>query len=170
MLSAAGRGSSSAGGYRHDAGPTVITAPFLFDELFELFNERRREHIEFRALNPWYRFHFADGDQFDYGGSVADTLAEIRRISPADCAGYEALVADSRAMFDIGFRRLAHEPFHRFMSMVKQIPRLARLRSDRSVWQRVCKHLRHDKLPPGLFDPAPAAGAARPLTPPASTP
>ena len=22
------------GGYRHDAGPTVITAPFLFDELF----------------------------------------------------------------------------------------------------------------------------------------
>ena len=21
-------------GYRHDAGPTVITAPFLFDELF----------------------------------------------------------------------------------------------------------------------------------------
>ncbi len=134
------------GGYRHDAGPTVITAPFLFDELFELFNERRREHIEFRALNPWYRFHFADGDQFDYGGSVADTLAEIRRISPADCAGYEALVADSRAMFEIGFRRLAHEPFHRFMSMVKQIPRLARLRSDRSVWQRVCKHLRHDKL------------------------
>ena len=25
------------GGFRHDAGPTVITAPFLFDELFELF-------------------------------------------------------------------------------------------------------------------------------------
>ena len=25
------------GGYRHDAGPTVITAPFLFDELYELF-------------------------------------------------------------------------------------------------------------------------------------
>ena len=24
------------GGYKHDAGPTVITAPFLFDELFEL--------------------------------------------------------------------------------------------------------------------------------------
>ena len=134
------------GGYRHDAGPTVITAPFLFDELFALFNERRRDHIEFRALDPWYRFHFADGDRFDYGGSVADTLAEIGRISPVDCAGYEALVADSKAMFDIGFTRLAHQPFHQFMTMVKQIPRLARLRSDQSVWQRVCKHLQHDKL------------------------
>ena len=29
------------GGFRHDAGPTVITAPFLFDELFALFGERR---------------------------------------------------------------------------------------------------------------------------------
>ena len=40
-------------GYKHDAGPTVITAPFLFDELFELFGEKRADHIEFRELNPW---------------------------------------------------------------------------------------------------------------------
>ena len=26
-------------GFKHDAGPTVITAPFLFDELFALFDE-----------------------------------------------------------------------------------------------------------------------------------
>ena len=41
-------------GFKHDAGPTVITAPFLFDELFELFNEKREDHIEFRPLEPWY--------------------------------------------------------------------------------------------------------------------
>ena len=46
------------GGFRHDAGPTVITAPFLFDELFELFGETRADHIEFRPLDPWYRFAF----------------------------------------------------------------------------------------------------------------
>ena len=39
-------------GFKHDAGPTVITAPFLFDELFELFNEKREEYIEFRPLEP----------------------------------------------------------------------------------------------------------------------
>ncbi len=33
------------GGFRHDAGPTVITAPFLFDELFALFGERREDHV-----------------------------------------------------------------------------------------------------------------------------
>ena len=26
-------------GFKHDAGPTVITAPYLFEELFKLFNK-----------------------------------------------------------------------------------------------------------------------------------
>ena len=29
------------GNYKFDAGPTVITAPFLFDELFSLFGKER---------------------------------------------------------------------------------------------------------------------------------
>ena len=67
------------GGFRHDAGPTVITAPFLFDELFALFGEKREDHVEFRALDPWYRFYFHTGEQFDYRPSIEDTNDEIRR-------------------------------------------------------------------------------------------
>mgnify|MGYP001545318610 FL=1 len=134
------------GGYRHDAGPTVITAPFLFDELFQLFGERRADHIQFQELKPWYRFTFPDGDHFDYGGTLEDTLQEIARIEPQDCAGYESLVAQSKAIFDVGFTELAHAPFHQFGHMLKQIPALLKLRSDRTVWGLVCQHLTHDKL------------------------
>jgi phytoene desaturase len=74
------------GGFRHDAGPTVITAPFLFDELFALFGERREDHIEFRALDPWYRFYFHTGEQFDYRPSIEDTNQEISRFSLQDVA------------------------------------------------------------------------------------
>ena len=133
-------------GYLHDAGPTVITAPFLFDELFELFGERRQDHIEFRELKPWYRFRFPDGDHFDYGGTLEETLAEIRRIEPKDQQGYESLIRHSKELFDIGFSRLAHQPFHEIKTMAKQIPHLAKLRSDRSVWDMICKFLSHDKL------------------------
>ena len=133
------------GGYRHDAGPTVITAPFLFDELFALFGEERADHIEFRPLTPWYRFVFPDGDHFDYGGTLEETLADIARIHPPDCAGYEALVEQSKAIFDVGFTQLAHAPFHQFGTMLKQLPQLAKLRSDRTVWDMVCQYLEHDK-------------------------
>lgn len=134
------------GGYRHDAGPTVITAPFLFDELFQLFGERRADYIQFQELKPWYRFTFPDGDHFDYGGTLEDTLQEIARIEPRDCAGYESLVAQSKAIFDVGFTELAHAPFHQFGHMLKQIPALLKLRSDRTVWGLVCQHLVNDKL------------------------
>ncbi len=133
-------------GFRHDAGPTVITAPFLFDELFELFGKRRADYVRFVPLEPWYRFRFDDGDTFDYCGTIEGTLAEIRRISPGDVDGYLRLVAHSKELCDVGFTGLAAEPFHKPSTMIRQIPSLARLRTYRTVWQLVSAYLSHPKL------------------------
>ena len=133
-------------GFRHDAGPTVITAPFLFEELFALFGEKFSDHVQLVPLTPWYRFHFSDNDTFDYGGTLEQTLAEIARIEPRDCDGYRALLAQSKRIFDVGFTELSAQPFHRFMTMVRQVPRLFGLRSYETVWQLVCRHLVSPKL------------------------
>jgi len=131
------------GGYRHDAGPTVITAPFLFDELFELFDEKLEDHLQFVPLDPFYRFHFADGSQFDYRASIEDTLTEIRRFNPDDADGYLKLLEKSKRVYDIGFKQLVHRPFTRVWDMVKQIPALLMLKCYRSVSQMVNSHLKH---------------------------
>lgn len=133
-------------GFVFDAGPTVITAPFLFEELFELFDERLSEHVDMRPVEPWYRFRFHDGREFDYGGSLDDTLAEIARFEPRDVAGYQRLLSDSERIFDVGFTALADQPFHRFGKMLGLLPAMMRLRSDRSVYGLVKKHLRHPLL------------------------
>jgi phytoene desaturase len=131
------------GGYRHDAGPTVITAPFLFDELFELFDEKLQDYLEFVPLDPFYRFHFADGSQFDYRASIEDTLTEIRRFNPADADGYLKLLATSKKVYDVGFKQLAHRPFTRVWDMVKQVPALLILKCYKTVSQMVNSHLKH---------------------------
>ena len=133
-------------GFRHDAGPTVNTAPFLFDELFELFGEKFSDHVTLVPLKPWYRFHFADGDSFDYGGTLEETLAEIARIEPKDCDGYRQLLRQSKRIYDVGFTELSAVPFHRFKTMLKQIPRLLGLRSYETVWQLVSRYLNNPKL------------------------
>ncbi len=134
------------GGFRHDAGPTVITAPFLFEELFALFGERFADHVQLVPLTPWYRFQFADGDTFDYGGTLEATLAEIERIEPRDQAGYLALLEHSRRIYDIGFTQLSAQPFDRFGTMLRQVPHLLGLRNYETVWQMVSRHLVSDKL------------------------
>lgn len=133
-------------GYRHDAGPTVITAPFLFDELFELFGKSRADYVDFVPLSPWYRFRFPDGSTFDYGGTVEDTLEEIRRVEPEDVAGYQKMLAHSEKLFDAGFTKLADQPFHSAAMMMGQAPRLAQLGAYRTVWQMVSKYLKSPKL------------------------
>jgi len=99
-------------GFKHDAGPTVITAPFLFDELFELFGKKREDYLDFEPLTPWYRFNFSDGTNFDYGGSIEDTLDEIKKIEPSDCDGYLSLLEKSKSIYKVGFEQLAAHPFH----------------------------------------------------------
>ena len=133
-------------GFRHDAGPTVITAPFLFDELFALFGKRREDYVEFIPLDVWYQFYYQDGTRFNYGGTAEDTLREIERISPDDVAGYQRLLERSRKIFDVGFTQLADQPFHSVGTLFAQVPNLIKLGCYRTVWQLVSKYLKHDHL------------------------
>ena len=130
-------------GFRHDAGPTVITAPFLFDELFELFGEKREDHIEFRPLDPWYRFYFHTGEQFDYAASLEQTCENIEAFSPEDARGYRKLLKISKDIFDVGFTKLADKPFTRFGAMMAQVPALLKLRSYLTVSSLVARYIKH---------------------------
>lgn len=133
-------------GYKHDAGPTVITAPFLLEELFTLFNENLSDHLTFVPLKPWYRFYFADKTTFDYGGTLEETLTEIAKISPKDVTGYRRLLKHSQSIFDIAFVQLSSVPFNNFFKMIALVPKLVLLRSYETVWQMVCRFLKHEKL------------------------
>lgn len=134
------------GKYKFDAGPTVITAPFLFDELFSLFGKKREDYVQFLPVEPWYRFQFSDRSMLDYGGQLDDTIAEINRISPGEGVGYSKLVSFSQKIFKIGFEKLADQPFHRFGTMMKQVPALLALRSYLSVYSLVSSFLKDDRL------------------------
>jgi phytoene desaturase len=134
-------------GFRHDAGPTVITAPFLIEELFELFGKKSEDYFTLKPLTPWYRFYFEeDGSTFDYGGTLEETLAEMRRIEPRDGEGYLRMLDHSKKLFDAGFTDLADQPFHNPLTMVRQVPKLATLGSYLSVWQFVSKYFKSPKL------------------------
>lgn len=54
-------------GYTFDAGPTIITAPFLLEELWALCGRRLQDDVDLRLMEPFYRIRFDDGRIFDYG-------------------------------------------------------------------------------------------------------
>ncbi len=133
-------------GYTFDAGPTVITAPFLFDELWFLFGKDRREAVEFRELSPWYRIRFADGRSFDYGGTDEQLVARVEAFSPGDVPGYKALLQQVERIYKVGFEELGAVPFDSAMKMLAVLPRMLALRSDRSVYSFVSRYIRDEAL------------------------
>ncbi len=71
-------------GFTYDAGPTVITAPYLLQELFALFNKNISDYVAIKPLDLWYRFVFENGDSFDYSGDEDKMKNEIKKFSTND--------------------------------------------------------------------------------------
>ncbi|MEO7086739.1 MAG: phytoene desaturase family protein [Gemmatimonadaceae bacterium] len=133
-------------GYTFDAGPTVITAPHLFDELFALAGRDARDYFELMPVDPFYRILFHDGGSFDFVGDEERLLAQIREMSPRDVDGYRKLAAKSREIFDVGYTGLADQPFDRFSTMLKTLPAMVRLESYRTVYGMVSKYIHDERL------------------------
>ncbi|NBC34858.1 MAG: phytoene desaturase [Alphaproteobacteria bacterium] len=133
-------------GVRFDAGPTVVTAPYLFDELFALFGRRREDYVGFLPVAPWYRFRFADGEAFDYGPDEEATRREIARLSPGDLPGYERMRAHAGRLYRRGFEELGTKSFHRLADLLRLGPDMLRLGGHRSVYAHVGRYLKDERL------------------------
>jgi len=133
-------------GFTFDGGPTVITAPYLINELFELFNKKPENYINLKPLKVWYRFIFEDGMKFDYSGDEDKMKNQIKTINKDDVKGYEELVKFTKKIFDKGFTELADVSFDKPLIMIKQLPSLLKLKSYRSVYSLVSSYIKNEKL------------------------
>ena len=133
-------------GFIFDGGPTVITAPYLINELFELFKKDPKDYIELSPLKIWYQFIFEDKSKFNYSGNENEMKAQIEKLNKEDVKGYEKLVDFTKKIFDKGFTELADVPFDKPFVMMQQLPALLKLKSYKSVYSLVSSYIKNEKL------------------------
>lgn len=133
-------------GYTFDAGPTVITAPYLIEELFSILGKDMKEYLELLPVDPFYRVLFPDGSQFDYVGDEERILEQIENLNLKDVDGYRRFAKHAQRIFDIGYTQLADQPFERVSDMMRVVPDMVKLESYRSVYGLVSKYIKDDRL------------------------
>ena len=106
-------------GYTFDAGPTVITAPYLIEELFSLFKKNINDYVKIVPLKIWYQFIFSDLSKFNYTDNHKVNLQQISKINSEDTIGFEKLLKFSEKIFNKGYLELADKPFTNFFFHVK---------------------------------------------------
>ena len=133
-------------GFIYDAGPTIITVPFVLDELAEIAGRTLSDYVSIVPCEPYYRINFDDGRAFDYSGDPAKLEAEIAKFNPDDVAGYRRFLAYAGKVFDKAFTELADHSFDSVWEMVKVAPDLIRLRAEQSVYRRVSSFIKDPAL------------------------
>jgi len=132
-------------GFTFDGGPTIITAPWLIHELFELAGKKTEDYVQLVKLDPYYNVRFEDGTVFHYNGNHDDVVREINKFNPADVKGYERFFGKTHDIFKAGFD-LIDQPFTYLSDMVRVLPELVRLRANDSVATLVNRHIKDYRL------------------------
>ncbi|MEO0795801.1 MAG: phytoene desaturase [Verrucomicrobiota bacterium] len=133
-------------GFKYDAGPTIVTVPFILHELADVAGKRLEDYVTIVPCDPFYRIYFDDGKVFDYRGDQQSLESEIAKFNPRDVEGYRRFLAYSERIFDRAFTDLADHSFHSIKEMVKVAPDLIRLRADKSVYSRVSQFIKDPQL------------------------
>ena len=133
-------------GFSFDAGPTIITAPFMLDELWALAGKKFSDDVQLRPMEPYYRIRFADGTWFDYSGDPKRMRDEVARFCPQDLAAYERFVVKADKCYKLGFEELGSIPYNTLGDLFSAIPNMVRMKGWRSIFDMACGHFSDPKL------------------------
>ncbi len=132
-------------GFKFDGGPTIITAPWLIDELFTLAGRATNDYVRLVKLNPFYNIRWEDGTVFNYNDDKTHLLNEVAKINFGEVENYKKFAKSLNEIYRVGFE-LIDQPFTTVWDMIRVIPEMIKLRSDRSVYKFAAKYFKDEKL------------------------
>ncbi len=142
-----GRGSAIwDSGHRFDLGPTIVTVPQLYRELWAACGRDFDADVRLTSLDPFYEIRWPDGSVFTASGDTEAMKREVARFEPGDVAGFERFLEDSKKRYWFGFEELGRKPMHRFRDLAKVLHIFGMLRADRSVYAHAKRRFRNEKL------------------------
>jgi phytoene desaturase len=133
-------------GFTFDAGPTIITAPYIFENLWSDCGFTMSDDVELKPCDPFYRIRFDDGTVFSYWADTEKMREEISKFEPKDVAGFDRFLKASEDIFDVAFTELADKPFHSLIFTAKMLVGLIRLQGYRTVFGKVSDYFTDPKL------------------------
>lgn len=125
-------------GFTWDLGPSLVTMPWCFDELFALLDRDFRQEVELVGLDPFYRIDWPhDGTRIDFKGDIAEMQEELARLSLVDAAQYPVFLEASRQIHEQAVLAAGRRAFENPLPFAKLLPTMLKLDAARSL-SRFC--------------------------------
>ena len=142
-----GRGSCiEKDGFRFDLGPTIVTVPQVFKELWAASGRSFEDEVDLRRMDPMYEIRWPDGSHFSAHQDTEKMIEEVARLSPRDVKGYLKFLDDAEKRYWFGFEDLGRRPMNKLWELIKVMPKFAWYRADRSVAAHAAKRVKDERL------------------------
>jgi diapolycopene oxygenase len=94
----------SAGGFRFDMGPTILTLPSVLARIFAEAGRDLRSELDLVPLDPQWRCFYDDGSTLDLVADAERMAARLDAFAPGTGEGYRRFLATSGRLHDISER------------------------------------------------------------------
>lgn len=163
---------SVAGPYRFDTGPSLLTMPFVIDELFRCAGFERASWLEFLPNEPLCRYFFADGSVLDASADQEKMRSALEGLCPADAGAFDRFMDYAQRIYEVGAEVFLFTPIHEFRQLAsrRNLARLFRLHQIdpfRSVHRAVSRRFSDPRLVQ-LFDRYATYNGSSPFRAPAT--
>lgn len=101
-------------GFTFDTGPSLITMPWVFEDLFQAAGSRMEDHVELLPLHPLSEYVYDDGTRFTYSSSLPEWLRTVKQLDPRDVSGFLKFQELGARLYEVSRRTfLKHSPAER---------------------------------------------------------
>lgn len=134
-------------GFRFDTGPSLLTMPFILENLFKECGAELEEYLELVPLSPLCKYFYPDGTIFNNWDNKDKTAEEIKQFAPEDIEAYSKFLNYASDLYTKTADAFIFNPLYNFNDL-KELDLLSFLGIDafKTVSGRVNKEFKSHYL------------------------
>lgn len=111
-------------GFAFDTGPSLVTLPYILDDLLTAVGVERRDVLELRRLDPIARYRFGDGTWFDAPAGRVEFEDAVETLRPGNGLQWRAFYERAERIWDATHGPFLESPMAGGWDLVRQSVRV----------------------------------------------
>jgi len=138
-------------GYTFDTGPSLLTMPFIVEELFTAVGRRVEDFLQLVQVEPLCRYRWTDGTHLDASTHLSEMREAIATLHRNDADSFLRFMEHGKRLYDATAEAFLYQPLwslsvHNVLRNLRFVPRLVHLDPFRRYSTAVSSFFRDRRL------------------------
>ncbi|MFX0025587.1 MAG: phytoene desaturase family protein [Candidatus Hermodarchaeota archaeon] len=106
-------------GYRFDIGPSLVTMPWVFEDVFQTAGKDIHKELTIIKLNEICTYYLSDGTYLKAWSDIEKFGQELEKIAPGSQKSLKRYIKQAKKMYSLGGEFFLTQPIHEIRNLLK---------------------------------------------------